>query len=414
MTRSIILFLSCCCCSLSVASLRADVILVPDPDAGIETIQQALQRSYPGDEIIIAEGYYEESLNITTPSLTLRGMGNVTIQGTSQSCWYDCVEFILNEPAIVGDSVVDMKLINLRLYGGTRSESGICSYGLSDAEYPLTYTHILATTASMVLSNAALTLENCFLSSSDPYAITLMNSVMNFKNCQTSKTLSLIDSSVSIVESNMSGPEGIDGIDYSSSVLGTRFPTVGTIGSTALIVENSCLYISQSSIRGGTGGDGGDGYWIEAPGFPGARGGDAMVVKSSSRIHADASLIKGGTGGRSGAWSDYWQQKGGTGGDALILDASVLVIDAGSIIAGGDGGLPSDYRGWLPGDDGVQMVPADHPGYIVIPSMAVAIDHILGRAILSSDEIDALDLNTDGLLDVADLIIGQHPCQAWP
>ncbi|MEJ5025574.1 autotransporter outer membrane beta-barrel domain-containing protein [Brucella anthropi] len=140
------------------------------------------------------------------------------------------------------------------------------------------------------------------------------------------------------------GGAGSQGIDSQASG--------GGGGGAGLFLSGSGSFslAANSTIAGGTGGNGGAGIYGTANGAGGG-GGAGVLLRGATLMTSNATTVVGGDGGNGGSVKGSVKAGGGAGGDGIVVQGGVL-INQGSV-KGGDGGAVSySYSDYWPGSSG--------------------------------------------------------------
>lgn len=346
----------------------AKIYQVPDAAEGIATITDALARCLPGDEVQIAEGVWEEILVITTPSLTLRGMGEVSLRRkTGDSC---------ATPPVTLLNTRNIHIENLKI-------SGWCNYIIGGRE--------IAPGAERI-SGACLALP-VFPPAVGSTAVKVTNSTFYLSECELFGGGSLrpaIEASSSILSAShclFKGGAGFNSTNYNST---------GSGGGAGAELSKSVIYARQCVFSGG---DGGDGFRNETD-LPsrGGNGGRGILLSLSSAVLIDCAAT-GGDGGDGLGLSIYGWIYGGDGGHGIMAINDSILIRSGASASGGAGG-----SGQHPGAPG-QAVYLDATSQQALwPSLEEMAAALSGAYSLSPGEMARYDINQDQILDVADLV----------
>jgi len=253
------LALLCCLAGAVVNPTQGAEYRVPDSEAGIHTIADALSRTHTGDVVLISEGTYNESLVITTPSLTLIGLGAVTIQAPPPDVGS------LPAPAVLVQGAGGTRMENLEIRGALGSRNAA----------------VEAVDSSLFL--LGVWAEGGVGASGRPVGGTGGNGLELVRSCCVATSSVLI------------GGQGGDG---GSDNPPNRFPGVGGDGGHGVFLDlGSRIQLNSSSASGGDGGDAHSGN-VSLP-LPGGAGGDGIRADHNSDVALTATLLAGGRSGAS-------------------------------------------------------------------------------------------------------------------
>jgi hypothetical protein len=245
---------------------RAAEFLVPDADAGIHTIADALGRMHPGDVVRISEGIYIESLTITTPSLTLIGLGGVEIWGPPPPG-----PGVRMPPVLFADGAADLHIENLKIQGG---------YGSSSVA-------VAAVDSSLVLVDVWIEGGS---GATGPWTMGVSAGGDGGNGLQLVRSCCIVMTGVVI---------GGNGGNGGSSVPIYGYPGIGGDGGHAVILdETSRIQINEVSATGGDGGNAINGSIPLIP-LPGGTGGDGLQANHASQVLLALAFLDGGFPGSS-------------------------------------------------------------------------------------------------------------------
>lgn len=349
------------------------VISVPDVDAGIATIAEALAQSLPGDEIQIAAGTYEEHLVITTPCLTLRGMGTVTLQGIRTTGPLPPLKLYYAEK---------IRLVNLQIAG--------C---------PMTYGYFRAS----VEGNPEFQMEKALpIAPKLPgsHALEIVGSSVEILTCNLGAgggnkigTLRADQSRISAEATCFRGNNGFSSGDFQTPTY--RLPEAG---SSAIHLRNSCINLVSCIMQGGDGGSHSlfnyDYFYLPAMG---ASGGHGLILEESSRAYLIGCESAGGAGGTASGSTLLGPATGGGGGSGVQVGPHSNLLHTDCEFIGGAGGAAAK-----PGTDG-NPIGLDSSGRVERAfSWRVQLRILLGETI--PDDASSCDFNGNSILDISDLV----------
>ncbi len=247
---------------------RGAEFLVPDPDAGIHTIADALSRTHPGDVIRISEGVYIESLTITTPSLALIGLGGVQIWGPPPPG-----PRVRMPPVLFADGAADLCLENLKIRGG---------YGSSSVA-------VAAVDSSLVLVDVWIEGGS---GATGPWTFGVSAGGPGGHGIHLVRSCCIVMSGVVI------GGNGGNG--GSSHPIYGHPGTGGRGGHAVFLNETSRIQLNDVSATGGDGGNAINGSIPLLP-LPGGTGGDGLQADHASQVVLALAFLDGGNPG----WSYF-------------------------------------------------------------------------------------------------------------
>ncbi|MHC4265239.1 MAG: right-handed parallel beta-helix repeat-containing protein, partial [Planctomycetota bacterium] len=290
-------------CLLMSASCLADTIIVDDDGPNdFNSIQAAIDGASNGDTIIVNQGTYSESLNMSGKAITLQStdpnnpavVAATVIDGTG---YYHVVQCKSGEDA-------NTILTGFTITGGNANGTGYNSCGGGMYNY---------------LSNPTVT--NCtFTGNRADSGGGMFNhtSSPTVKNC------------IFKENSTHEGLEGLDGLDadffslpYDGEHGGDGGDGAGMYNVNASPVVINCTFIENSTGDGGKGGDGGEGYLFNdgADGGDGGKGGKgAGMYNENSSPQLVSCIFKAnltGFGGKNGSYGDAgWYSDDGSYGNS--------------------------------------------------------------------------------------------------
>lgn len=303
--RALSLSLSSASLALLATTATADVLVVAPTGAPYTTVQAAINAAVDGDTVLVKAGVYPgftvtaKSLSIVSdPEGAARIESWIIIQNVGVGRRVCLSGFELRSTSQgtlrVSDCAGALRLEGLRTVAPTTYPSDAVALRLTNC--------------------ADVAVLRCDLRGADQEALA------------TSPGAGLVatDSRCALYDSQVTGGKGTDGFLYQSLVFRADPGAAG-----CQILGTSTLFASGSTLTGGAGGTGMDGYCLFGawPGRPGANGGAGLVVESSANVWLLDTATVGGVRGEGGAGTEQCGAPPGSPGlPGVGVDGTATVL----------------------------------------------------------------------------------------